>query len=80
MFSIQPREKDDLNQMEVRVEITGEMLRDNVGAMEQLQKNFSRSIEQVTGLHALVTLAEPGSIPRSEDKAKRHLDQRNQTK
>jgi len=72
--------KGSLDQMEVRVEITGEMLRDNVGAMEQLQKNFSRSIEQVTGLHALVTLAEPGSIPRSEGKAKRLLDQRNQTK
>lgn len=68
--------KGSLDQIEVRVEITGEMLRDNVGAMEQLQKNFSRSIEQVTGLHALVTLAEPGSIPRSEGKAKRLLDQR----
>jgi len=72
--------KGSLDQMEVRVEITGEMLRDNVGAMEQLQKNFSKSIEQVTGLHAIVTLAEPGSIPRSEGKAKRLLDQRNATK
>ncbi|MFT3783566.1 MAG: phenylacetate--CoA ligase [Nibricoccus sp.] len=72
--------KGSLDQMEVRVEITGEMLRDNVGAMEQLQKNFARSIEQVTGLHANVTLAEPGSIPRSEGKAKRLLDQRNLTK
>ena len=72
--------KGSLDQMEVRVEITGEMLRDNVGAMEQLQKNFGRSIEQVTGLHANVTLAEPGSIPRSEGKAKRLLDQRTQTK
>lgn len=72
--------KGSLDQMEVRVEITGEMLRDNVGAMERLQKNFSRSIEQVTGLHANVTLAEPGTIPRSEGKAKRLLDQRNQAK
>ena len=63
--------------MEVRVEVTGDMLRDNVGAMGQLQKNFSHSIEQITGLHANVTLAEPGSIPRSEGKAKRLLDQRN---
>jgi len=35
--------------MEVRVEITGDMLRDSVGAMEQLQKRFARSIEQITG-------------------------------
>jgi len=69
--------KGGLDQMEVRVEITGEMLRDNVSAMEQLQKRFSRSIEQITGLHATVTLAQPGSIPRSEGKAKRVVDQRN---
>jgi phenylacetate-CoA ligase len=68
--------KGGLDQMEVRVEITGEMLRDNVSAMEQLQKRFSRSIEQITGLHAAVTLAQPGTIPRSEGKAKRVFDQR----
>jgi phenylacetate-CoA ligase len=62
--------------MEVRVEVTGEMLRDRVGAMEQLQKRFARSIEQVTGLHIAVTLAQPGSIARSEGKAKRVLDLR----
>jgi len=71
--------KGSLDQIEVRVEITGDMLRDNVGAMENLQKRFSHSIEQITGLHAAVTLAEPGTIPRSEGKAKRLLDQRNQT-
>ena len=68
--------KGGLDQMEVRVEITGDMLSDNVGAMEQLQKRFSRSIEQITGLHADVTLVQPGTIPRSEGKAKRLLDQR----
>ena len=70
--------KGGLDQMEVRVEITGDMLSDNVGAMEQLQKRFGKSIEQITGLHALVTLAQPGSIPRSEGKAKRLIDQRNE--
>jgi phenylacetate-CoA ligase len=45
--------------------------------MEQLQKRFGRSIEQITGLHAEVTLVQPGTIPRSEGKAKRLLDQRN---
>jgi phenylacetate-CoA ligase len=69
--------KSGLDQMEVRVEITGEMLRDRVGEMEQLQKRFGRSIEQITGLHAEVTLVQPGTIPRSEGKAKRLLDQRN---
>jgi phenylacetate-CoA ligase len=69
--------KGSLDHMEVRVEVTGDMLRDNVSAMEQLQKRFGHSIEQITGLHAAITFAQPGSIPRSEGKAKRVLDQRN---
>lgn len=65
-----------LDQMEVKVEVSGSMLRDSIGAMEELQRRFSHSIEQVTGLHAPVTLVQPGSIPRSEGKAKRVVDQR----
>ncbi|MDD3179189.1 MAG: phenylacetate--CoA ligase [Opitutaceae bacterium] len=70
--------KSGLDQMEVRVEVTGDMLRDSVGEMEQLQKRFARSIEQITGLHTTVTLVQPGSIPRSAGKAKRLLDTRNE--
>jgi phenylacetate-CoA ligase len=70
--------KSGLDQMEVRVEITGEMLRDRVGEMEQLQKRLARSIEQITSLHTAVTLVQPGTIPRSEGKARRLLDQRNE--
>jgi phenylacetate-CoA ligase len=65
-----------LDRMEVRVEVTGEMLRDRLSEMEGLQRRFARSIEQITGLHADVTLVQPGTIPRSEGKAKRLLDQR----
>ena len=67
-----------LDRMEVRVEVTGEMLRDRLSEMEGLQRRFARSIEQITGLHADVTLVQPGTIPRSEGKAKRLLDQRDQ--
>jgi phenylacetate-CoA ligase len=70
--------KSGLDQMEVRVEITGEMLRDRVGEMEQLQRRLARSIEQITSLHTAVTLVQPGTIPRSEGKARRLLDQRNE--
>ncbi len=71
--------KGGLDRMEVQVEITGAMLSDKVGAMEELQKRFGRSIEQITGLHAEVTLVQPGTIPRSEGKAKRLFDKRNET-
>ncbi|HLP09659.1 MAG TPA: phenylacetate--CoA ligase [Opitutaceae bacterium] len=70
--------KAGLDRMEVKVEVTAEMLSDKVGAMDELAKRFSRSIEQITGLHAEVTLVQPGSIPRSEGKAKRLFDKRNE--
>jgi phenylacetate-CoA ligase len=46
--------------------------------MEQLQRRLARSIEQITSLHTAVTLVQPGTIPRSEGKARRLLDQRNE--
>jgi phenylacetate-CoA ligase len=76
-YQITLTRKSGLDQMEVRVEITDAMLKDSVGAMEKLQKRFSRNIEQITGLHTPVILVQPGSIPRSEGKAKRVIDNRN---
>ncbi|HLP03561.1 MAG TPA: phenylacetate--CoA ligase [Opitutaceae bacterium] len=70
--------KAGLDRMEVKVEVTADMLSDKVGAMDELAKRFGRSIEQITGLHAEVTLVQPGSIPRSEGKAKRLFDKRNE--
>jgi len=70
--------KSGLDQMEVRVEVTGEMMSDRMSKMEELQRRFARSIEQITGLHTEVTLVQPGTIPRSEGKAKRLLDKRNE--
>jgi phenylacetate-CoA ligase len=70
--------KSGLDQMEVRVEITGEMLSDRLSEMEELQRRFAHSIEQITGLHTDVTLVQPGAIPRSEGKAQRLLDHRNE--
>ncbi len=70
--------KGGLDRMEVKVEVSGEMLSDKVGAMDELQKRFGHSIAQITGLTAEVTLVQPGSIPRSEGKAKRLFDKRNE--
>jgi len=43
--------KSGLDRMEVRVEVTGEMLRDRLSEMEGLQRRFAHSIEQITSLH-----------------------------
>ena len=68
--------KEGLDQIEVQVEVTEDMFRDRVSALEQLQKKFSHAIEHVVGLRANVRLVEPQTIARSQGKAKRVIDQR----
>jgi len=68
-----------LDRMEVQVEVTPEVFSDKVGALENLHKQLASAIEHTIGLRAKVRLVEPHSIKRSEDKAKRVIDQRNLT-
>jgi phenylacetate-CoA ligase len=68
-----------LDEMEVRVEVTPEVFSDDVRSLEALHHKLEKSIEQTLGLRATVRLVEPHSIQRSEGKAKRVLDQRQQT-
>ena len=70
--------KNHLDTAEVKVEVSREMLSDNMSDMDALSKRFSHSIEQILGVSVLVTLCEPGSLPRSEGKAKRVIDKRTQ--
>jgi phenylacetate-CoA ligase len=65
-----------LDTLEVQVEVTPEVLSDTVGAMEQLQRKLSHSIESITGLRAEVKLVAPRTIQRSEGKARRVIDKR----
>ncbi len=69
------REKG-LDQMEVRVEVTPAVLSDRIGAMQGLRKKLDHSIASILGIHALVTLVEPHTLQRSEGKARRVLDKR----
>ncbi len=69
------REKG-LDQMEVQVEVTPNIFSDKIGAMENLQKELSRSIERTIGIRASVRLVEPQTLARSQGKAKRVIDQR----
>ncbi len=66
-----------LDHIEVQIEVNAQILSDRVGAMEEIQCRFARQIEHVIGLRAAVTLAEPRTLPRSEGKLCRVLDQRN---
>ena len=66
----------DLDQIEVRVEVTREAFSDRIGSLEELQKRLAARIERVIGLRAAVRLVEPRSLERSPGKARRVVDRR----
>lgn len=62
--------------LEVKVEMTEDMFSDTVAHIEKLRDNIVNQIKSVVGVQAKVTLVPPKSIPRSEGKAKRVIDNR----
>ena len=62
--------------MEVQVEMTDEMFSDTVSHIEQVRKKITDQIKSVVGIATNVKLVAPKSIPRSEGKAKRVIDNR----
>ncbi len=67
---------DILDEVEVKVETTKELFFDEVKEMEKLEKQIQASIRSETGLRVDVTLCEPETLPRSEGKAVRVIDER----
>ena len=65
-----------LDQIEVQVETAPEVLRDEAGVLAGLHKKIAHSIESVTGIRVALRLVAPQTIPRSEGKARRVVDQR----
>jgi len=67
-----------LDQMEVQVEVTPEVFSDKVRALEDLQKKLSHALENSLNIRVAVALVGPHTIQRSEGKAKRVIDKRNE--
>jgi phenylacetate-CoA ligase len=65
-----------LDQMQVQVEVTPEFFSDQIRKLEALQDRLTAAIENIIGLRVDVKLVEPHSIERSQGKAKRLIDQR----
>ena len=68
------------DRLEVQVELTNDMFSDTVSDIEKIQRNITEQIKSVVGVSAVVKLVAPKSIPRSEGKAKRIIDNRGLTK
>ena len=67
---------NNLDVMSVEVEVAPDMFSDTVKGMESLKKRLEAALQNVLNVHAEIKLAEYGSIPRFEGKAKRVTDNR----
>jgi phenylacetate-CoA ligase len=71
------REKG-LDQIGVEVEVLAEWFSDKVRSLEALKQKLAGSIEHIIGIRVDLRLVEPHTIERSQGKAKRVIDRRNQ--
>ncbi|MBR0277254.1 MAG: phenylacetate--CoA ligase [Clostridia bacterium] len=62
--------------LDVNVEMSEEMLSDDVKSIEKLEKLISDKVRSTLGIGAKIHLVNPKSIERSEGKAKRVIDNR----
>lgn len=65
-----------LDQLEVHVEVSETFLFDEVRALEETASHIRSRIESLLGISVKVRLVEPKTLPRSEGKAKRVIDNR----
>lgn len=68
--------KNNLDTLEVKVEMNEQIFSDSVKTIEKVEQEIRKKLDSVLGITAKVTLVEPGSIERSEGKAKRVIDKR----
>lgn len=68
--------KSNMDTLEVQIEVSQKLFGDTVKHIEELVNHIGERIRTRLGVSATVTLVEPGSLPRSEGKAKRVTDRR----
>ncbi|MFZ7102264.1 MAG: phenylacetate--CoA ligase family protein [Peptococcaceae bacterium] len=68
--------KNNLDVLQILVEVSEKMFLDKIGNLEQLEHTIRSKIETILGISADIKLVEPKTIPRSEGKAVRVIDNR----
>ena len=69
---------NDSDTLEVKVEMDEAVFAksDSLGEMQRLQKHIQGQIKSVVGIMTKVSIVPPKTVPRSEGKAKRVIDNR----
>ncbi|MDP2936702.1 MAG: phenylacetate--CoA ligase [Dehalococcoidia bacterium] len=65
-----------LDELEVWVEVSEDIFTDEIAPLETLELKVRKELESVLGIWTRVRLVEPGTLERSEGKAKRVIDRR----
>lgn len=68
--------KNNMDTLEIRIEMTKELMSDTVRGVQEQEKRIAASVSSVLGLTPMIRLVPPESLPRTEGKAKRVLDER----
>lgn len=68
--------KQNMDTMEVQVELDSRLISDTVREIEQLKTHISHELAANLLIRAEVKLVQPGSLPRTDGKAKRVIDRR----
>ena len=65
-----------MDRFEIKVEVVSSAVSDTIASMEAIRKRVAASIKEIVGLSPKISLVAPGSLPRSEGKIKRVIDNR----
>ena len=75
-YQIHLSSTDTLDLFEIKVEVVPEAFSDNIRDLEALRKRVLSAVKTIIGLTPKITLVGPGTLPRSEGKIKRVIDNR----
>ena len=75
-YMIELSSTDTMDRFEIKVEVTADSMSDSMSKMEAVRKRVAASIKEIVGLSPKIMLVAPGSLPRSEGKIKRVIDNR----
>ena len=67
---------ETMDVFEIQVEVTAEAFSDDIRALEGLRRRVLDAVKTVVGLSPKITLVAPGTLPRSEGKIRRVIDNR----
>lgn len=69
-------DRDIIDDLTVQVELTPETFSDEMKKLERFKKEIEEKLYSALGVNAAVELIQPGTLPRSEGKAKHVIDKR----